>query len=67
MKLQDTETHLRSESGRAGSLAFALDEFFDVLNVIYLKGDGARPSSSSEDGQRNGWRRDLETPRLGQF
>ena len=48
MKSQDTEIHATVGiwPGDIGSLAFTLDEFFDVLDVVYLKGDDIHPTMS---------------------
>lgn len=50
-----------------GSLAFASDEFFDVLDMFYLQRNGIRSSFPSPDRGRDGQRQNLKTPRLGQY
>ena len=68
MKLQDpnTEPPVGIWPSDIGSLAFALDEFFDVLDVVYLKGDGMRPSLPLDDGLRSGRRKNPNASLLRQ-
>jgi len=51
MKLQnaDTQPPVGIWPSDIVSLAFASDEFFDVLDMLYLKGDGGRPALTRND------------------
>jgi hypothetical protein len=45
----DAEPPVRVVPSEVSALAFALDEFFDVLDVLYLERDGAAPSVPRND------------------
>ena len=65
MKLQDSKTQppVGVWPSDIDSLAFASDEFFDVLDMFYLKSDGKLPSFPSQEGLKAGWRQNIKTPR----
>jgi hypothetical protein len=54
MILQDsnTEPTVRVGTGNVNASAFALDEFFDVLDVLYLERDGITPMAARNDRLR---------------
>jgi len=54
MKLQDPDAQnsIPIRSDDIHSLAFALDEFFDVLDMIYLERDGITPAMPRNDRLR---------------
>jgi len=48
----DTEAPIRVGTRNVSSLAFALDELFDVLDVLYLEPDGITPAAPRHDRLR---------------